>query len=622
MRLASYLFEGTERWGFVIEPSDGTAWVIEPGRAETFLTNYASIPSSGYVATRPRFLGDAWPDTLVDFLTLEDAGMAALSRLVAYAERFIAQTDATLLPRAGHPVDDIELLAPIPRPRLYWGLVTNSPSFVRNNPNIGMLNLFPLGHQRPQGAAIGPGEPVTMKHDHHVPHMAYNVELAIVIGKGGRYIPVDRAMDHVAGYTVVNDVSGSYYYRVVPGNADNGYGLPDSYNDWLYQATASWGGKKADTLCPMGPYLVTKDEVGDPYNLLMYTRQSGRTRDRAHSAATLMGIERVIHWYSSFASLYPGDVIHFGTMGVDGLPVFPDDLADPRTRLEVEIEDVGTLVNPVRVADEGARPRVPMESHPSYAIREVAASGARALDSPDEWRVNSARHFYTSFGNDRSAQEAAGLAQLQVPRFLNGPASSLTSSGSAVEIPPRAGDIIVSVELAAVVSELAADVEDGRSVILGYAPIVALCDLSFTDAVVGPARAGERGITAVYGRWADAFNLMGETPVPLPEHDWRGRAMSLKIGDQVVHGTTSQYIAGPDDLITTISSMITLFPGDVITLGATAAQIRVSRKEYENGLVVTGEIEGLGAVHAQLAPGFTTPPVVRCVNDREHHAQH
>ncbi|MEO3848368.1 fumarylacetoacetate hydrolase family protein [Streptomyces sp. B8F3] len=600
MRLASYLFEGTERWGFVIEPTPGTPWVLEPGRAEEFLTAYASIPSSGLVAARPRFLGDAWPGTLTGFLALEEPGMAALSRLVAYVERFAAHTDATVLPRSGYPVDEVELLAPIPRPRLYWGLVTNSPSFIRNKPGIRHLNLFPLGHQRPQGAAIGPGSPVTMKHDHHLPHMAYNVELAIVIGKAGRYIPLDRAMDHVAGYTVVNDVSGSYYYRAVPGN--DGYGLPDRYNDWLYQATASWAGKKADTLCPMGPYLVTKDEVGDPYNLLMYTRQSGRTRDRAHSAASLMGIERVIHWYSSFASLYPGDVIHFGTMGVDGLPVLPDDAEDPDTRLEVEIENVGTLVNPIRIAGAGERPRVPMESHPAYAIREVAVSGTRVPGSPGEWTAGGARHFYTSFGNARSAEAQDGLAQLEVPRFLNGPASSLTGGGSVVEVPPRAGDIVVGIELAAVVSELSADVQDGRSVILGYAPLLSLCDLSFADAVVEPARLGERGIPAVYGRWADGFNIVGEPLVPLPEHDWSGRAMSLEIGDQVVHGNTSQYIAGPDELITTISRVITMFPGDVITLGRTAAYLRISREAYESGLAIRGEIEGLGTVGAELAP--------------------
>jgi 2-keto-4-pentenoate hydratase/2-oxohepta-3-ene-1,7-dioic acid hydratase in catechol pathway len=200
----------------------------------------------------------------VEFLALEDDGTAALARLGAYVDRFLSRSDGMLLPRAGFALADVELLAPVPRPRLYWGLVTNAPSFVRNNPRARIVNLFPLGHQRPQGAAIGPGAPVTFRHGNNVPLMAYNVELAVVIGRAGRYIPVDRAMDHVAGYTVVNDVSGTYYYGIVPGNAGRGYSLPERYGDWLYQVTASWGGKKADTLAPMGPFLVTKDEIGDP----------------------------------------------------------------------------------------------------------------------------------------------------------------------------------------------------------------------------------------------------------------------------------------------------------------------------------------------------------------------
>lgn len=601
MRLASYLADGVERWGFVIdEPTTGQTWVVEPARAEAFLVRYASIPSSGMVASRPRFLGDDWPATLVEFLALEDDGMAALSRLTAYVERFVAQSDATLLPSAGHTLDDVELLAPVPRPRLYWGLVANAPSFVRNKPAIAVVNLFPLGHQRPQGAAIGAGAPVTFRNGHHLPLMAYNVELAVVIGKAGRYIPLERAMEHVAGYTVVNDVSGTYYYDIVPGNAGRGYALPEHYSDWLYQVTASWGGKKADTLAPMGPFLVTKDDIGDPYDLLMYTRQSGRTRDRAHSGATLLGIERVISWYSSFASLYPGDVIHFATMGVDGLPVLPEDTADPRTLLEVEIEDVGTLVNPVVVADGPDRPVMPLESHPSYAVRQVVGTGASVLESPRAWTAGTARHFYTSFGNHETAAESDGLARLEVPRFLNGPASSLGVSGP-LEIPPRAADLVVSIELAVVVQALAAEVEDGLELVLGYAPMIAVCDRSFADAVVEPARTGERGIPAMYGRWADGFNVVGDRLTPLPDHDWRGRAMSLAIGDREVSTTTSAYLAGPDDLIRTISAMITLFPGDVITLGSTAARLVLTRAEYEAGVVVHGDIAGLGEVRAEMS---------------------
>lgn len=641
MRLASFLVGNTETWGVVVHEPDGGEWLLEPARAEAALAAHAAIPSSGPAAA-PRFLAGQWPDTLVGFLALDDAGLATLSRLVTAVERFAAQTDATILPRAGHRPDDVELLAPVPRPRLCWGLVTNSPSFVRNKPGVPLVNLFPLGHQRPQGAVIGPGAPVVMRHDNHLPGMAYNVELAVVIGRAGRYIPLEHAMEHVAGYTVVDDVSGTHYYGQVPGNAGAGYSLPRGYQDWLFQATASWGGKKADTLCPMGPYLVTKDEVGDPYNLLMWTRQSGRTRDRAHSGAALLGIERVVAWYSSFASLHVGDVIHFGTMGVDGLPVTPGQVA-AGTSLEVEIESVGALANPV-VADAGAGTAAApdLTRHSSWAVRELALHerarpGTTALGSPENWSVSGARHFWTAFGNAAPVDgpDPDGLPRLAVPRFLNGPASAL-SAGAVVRVPPRATDLVIAVELAFVVRRLVSDPPDLADprvtrmtpaadpsdrpgldeLVLGYTPLVSVCDQSFHDAVAEPARAGERGIGAVYGRWADGFNAVLPAPQPLapadglPEAgDWSGREMWLRVegpggvaAEAEVRGSTAVYAAGPSELLTTISRMITLFPGDVVTLGATAARLRVTPEQYAAGLDITAAVEGLPPIRTHLHP--------------------
>ncbi|MFC8801480.1 fumarylacetoacetate hydrolase family protein [Promicromonospora sp. NPDC057138] len=680
MRLASFLVADVETWGVVVrEPGAGPEarsgggpdggpgvreWLLEPARAEAALAAHAAIPSSGPAAA-PRFLAGQWPDTLVGFLALDDAGLVALSRLVAAVERFAAQTDATILPRTGHRTGDVELLAPVPRPRLCWGLVTNSPSHLRNKPGVPLVNLFPLGHQRPQGAVIGPGAPVVMRHGNHLPSMAYNVELAVVIGRAGRYIPVQRAMEHVAGYTVVDDVSGTHYYSAVPGNAGAGYSLPRGYQDWLYQATASWGGKKADTLCPMGPYLVTKDEVGDPYNLLMWTRQSGRTRDRAHSGAALLGIERVVAWYSSFASLHVGDVIHFGTMGVDGLPVTPDQIA-AGTSLEVEIESVGALANPVVVdagpdagpdADSGVpagavRPAPDLTRHSSWAVRELALHerarpGTTAVGSPENWSVAGARHFWTAFGNTGGddAPDPDGLPRLAVPRFLNGPASAL-SAGAEVRVPPRATDLVIAIELALVLRRLVSDPPPDEprldDLVLGYTPLVSVSDQSFHDAVSEPARAGERGIGAVYGRWADGFNVVLPAPRPLAPvggpadpGGWSGREMLLRVEGPVdnprtgeagasgrhadgpdtdsteVRGSTAAYAAGPRELLATISRMITLFPGDVITLGATAARLRVTREEYAAGLELTAGIEGLGTIRTRLVPDHIELPNVQ-----------
>lgn len=593
MRLATFLLENTESWGFVIaDPVSGEERIVEPTRVPAVLER-TILSTSGYAHSRPEFRDD-WPADLAGALASGDDGLSELARLARFLERYLAQSDAAVLDLVSHRVADVELLAPIPRPRLCWGLVTNAPSFVRNKVGIDHLNLFPLGHQRPQGSVIGSGAPVIMRGGHHVPLMSYNVELGVVIGRGGRYIALEDAMDHVAGFTTVTDVAGTYYYGVVPGNEGRGYHLPPEYDDWLYQATASWGGKIADSLCPVGPYLVTKDEVGDPYDLLVYTRQNGRQRDRAHTSAMMLGIERVIHWYSSFATLHPGDVIHFGTMGVDGLPIPSEQLERNPTVLESEIEDVGLLRNPVRVIEP--HEPVPFESHPSYAVRRAAQEPPLTAS---EWSVEQARHVYTAFGNHEQAA-GEGLPRLAVPRFLNGPASSLGASGTPVELPVRATELEVAIELAVVIRRLTSGTARGgaKDAMLSLSPLVSLCDLSFADTVIEPARAGERHIPAVYGRWADGFNVLPSV-VGGEVGEWRERRMALTVGDEEVSASTSDYLFGPEDLIEAISAQSTLFPGDVVTLGSTTARVRVTA---ETPVRVAAAIDGLGAIAFDIVP--------------------
>jgi 2-keto-4-pentenoate hydratase/2-oxohepta-3-ene-1,7-dioic acid hydratase in catechol pathway len=232
-------------------------------------------------------------------------------------------------------------------------------------------------------------------------------------------------------------------------------------------------------------------------------------------------------------------------------------------------------------------------------VRQAAAEEP-VFGDRDEWSVERARHFYTSFGNHGRAEADEGLATLTVPRFFTGPARSLGAGGSRIEIPPRATDLLVSVELAVIVGRLAAEVDatDAERVIFGVTPLISVCDLSFEQAVVEPARLGERHIPAVYGRWADGFNVVLDRP-PAWRGDWRDLGMTLDVDGDQVTGSTSDYIAGPGELIETISAMTTLFPGDVITLGSTHARIRVPSGEPVR---VVGRIDGIGEVFAELAP--------------------
>ncbi|MGO3191252.1 MAG: fumarylacetoacetate hydrolase family protein [Microbacterium sp.] len=553
MRLVTFLApDGVERWG-ILRREAGEELIVDPRVAD---------PDGG------------WPGTLAEQLARGTDALAA-----------VRTSGAWRLP-------EVTLLAPVPRPGLCWGLVTNSPAFQRRRTDLPILNLFPLGHQRPLGAVVGAGSAIPLRHGHHLPIIGFNVELGVVIGRGGRRIAAADALDHVAGYTVVTDVAGQHHFRTAPGHDGTAWHLPPEYGDWLAQATASWGGKIADGHAPIGPWLVTRDEVPDPYDLLMWTRQTdprtGDTtdRDRAHSGATILGIERVIEWYSSFATLHPGDIIHFGTMGVDGLPLRPKEL--PVAAPDSEIERVGRLVNPAIVRH---RP-LPAAEHPSPAVREAQTA---PLADPGDWSPKRCRHLYVLFGEHDDDE----LEALPTPRFLLAPGASVAAAGE-VTVPARATDLVLSVELAAVVGRVtggAANEGFDRDALLGFAPMIALADQSFAQAVVEPARSGERGAPAMYARWADGFNVLG--PISSGRR-WRERAMVLTADGARAETSTSGYTRAPEDVLAAIAAMTTLFPGDVVTLGA-AARIRIPRDRWADGLDASAEIEGLGSVRIRLA---------------------
>ncbi len=159
----------------------------------------------------------------------------------------------------------------------------------------------------------------------------YEGELAVVIGKAGRHIPAARALEHVAAYTCFNDGSLRDFQR--------------------HSVTA---GKNFPNTGPLGPWLVTADEIPDPQALTLVTRVNGEVRQRTSTADMILPVAALIAYVSSFTPLAPGDVIATGT---------PDGVAQARTPppwlrpgdvVEVEIERIGILRNPVVAEASGA----------------------------------------------------------------------------------------------------------------------------------------------------------------------------------------------------------------------------------------------------------------------------
>ena len=226
------------------------------------------------------------------------------------------------------PLSDIRLLAPIPRPGKILAAGRNYAEHAKEAPQGGAAvetRPFPGGFVKVSSVVIGPGDPVELPHV--TKELDYEVELAIVIGKPGRYLAKENAYDYVAGYTILNDISARDIQL-----SEAKYG-----NHLL--------GKNLDGLAPMGPWIVTRDEIEDPMDLQLQLSVNGELRQKASTATMIHDIPTILQRWS-WGTLEPGDVIATGTpAGVALGGKFP--YLRHGDIMECSIEGIGSLRNQV-----------------------------------------------------------------------------------------------------------------------------------------------------------------------------------------------------------------------------------------------------------------------------------
>ena len=174
-------------------------------------------------------------------------------------------------------------------------------------------------------SVIGPGDEITWPADASQ-KVDYEAELAVVIGRKGRHIPVDRAYEYVAGYTIVNDVSAR--------------DAQFADKQWIR-------GKSFDTFCPMGPYLLTADEVPDPHTLDIRCWVNGELRQDSNTRELVFKVHDLLAYISKTCTLMPGDVLCTGTPGGVGVFRDPQVFLKAGDLVEIEIEKLGRLSNRV-----------------------------------------------------------------------------------------------------------------------------------------------------------------------------------------------------------------------------------------------------------------------------------
>ncbi len=227
-------------------------------------------------------------------------------------------------PAAGHtvPLSEVTVLAPIPRPSklICVGLNYRDHAIESNMEMPKVPTLF----CKFASAIIGPGANIVLPKNSTQPD--YEAEFAFVIGTGGRHIPAEKWKEHVFGYTLINDVSARD----------------------VQLATTQWMmGKTFDTFAPMGPYLVTADEVQDPHALDITIRVNGEVLQNSNTRELIFKIPDLVAYISSIVTLEPGDVISTGTPAGVGFARKPPRYLREGDDVIVRVDQIGELRNPV-----------------------------------------------------------------------------------------------------------------------------------------------------------------------------------------------------------------------------------------------------------------------------------
>ncbi len=276
-------------------------------------------------------------ETIVDLAKADRTlpkDMNALIAAGAGALKKVAQAVKNAGPRARLASRKVRLLAPIPMPhRNVMCVGKNYYDHVEEFDNSGFnaaksgaaIPKYPIIFTKMPESVIGPGAAIPAHLDYSN-STDYEVELGVIIGKKGRGIPKSKAFDHVFGYTIINDVTAREIQRV--------------HNQWFL-------GKSIDGFCPMGPYIATKDEIGDIKKLKIETRVNGELRQNAYVKGMIFDVPTLIKTLSAGMTLLPGDVIATGTCNGIGGGFNPPKFLKKGDIVTLAIDKLGVLENKV-----------------------------------------------------------------------------------------------------------------------------------------------------------------------------------------------------------------------------------------------------------------------------------
>ncbi len=250
--------------------------------------------------------------------------------IIAEISELVAETPENFFEEIAYELDEVTFLAPIERPRKnIIGIGLNYTEHVaesaRTLDTTGKLPQKPIIFSKPPTTVTATNTEI-IKNTKLTEQLDWEVELAVVIGKKGKYVPKADALDYVFGYTVINDISARDCRRE---------------GQWIVS-------KGQDTFAPMGPILVTKDEVENPHNLNLSLKVNGVEKQNSNTKFLLFNINDLIEDLSIVFTLEAGDIIATGTPSGVGAGRNPQEWLYDGDVVEATVEGIGTIVNTVK----------------------------------------------------------------------------------------------------------------------------------------------------------------------------------------------------------------------------------------------------------------------------------
>lgn len=324
MKLVTFEVLGLERIGFLLED-----------RVYDLTYCYAALLKREGFSTPLRLANALIPPDMLSFLEGEDKAIEEARKTFEFVKELSESGKRVEGPngeRATFKLEEVRLRAPI-RPRLMVDFSTFEEHVKLGFQKLGMpvpqeWYQVPVGYKMNPYSIIGPEEPIIWPSFTQI--LDYELEFGIVVGKRGKNIQKEKAMDYVFGYTIVNDVSARDMEFV----------------ELKAMPLGPLKSKDFDNSTPMGPCIVTKDEIKDPHNLKMVARVNGEVWSEASTKDMYWKIPDLVEHLSRDQTIHPGTVFLSGTPG-GGCGMHVGKMLKPGDVVELEIEGIGKLRNPV-----------------------------------------------------------------------------------------------------------------------------------------------------------------------------------------------------------------------------------------------------------------------------------